>query len=214
MLELLLYVGNKRYSSWSLRAYLALAHTGAPYRLELIGLDLPDTRQNILAVNKAGRVPVLRHGDLVVNDSLAICEYLHELFPDAHLWPTDRAARARARAVTAEMHSSFTALRSQMPMDLIGSRPGVGHTPETLAEAARVVEIWREARARASGGPFLFGAFTIADAFFAPVTTRFTTYGVPVDDVGRAYIETIAALPSFPAWKADARHEPELHDHQ
>lgn len=214
MSELLLYIGNKRYSSWSLRAYLALAATGAPYRTQLIYLDVPDTAANIRAVNKAGRVPVLRHGDLLVNDSLAICEYLHELFPAAGLWPTDREARARARSAVAEMHSSFHAMRSTWTMDLIGSHPGHGHNPETLAEAARVMEIWREARARATGGPFLFGTFTIADAFFAPVTTRFTTYGVPMDDVSEAYVATIQALPSFRAWLDDARGEPELPDHK
>lgn len=214
MSDLVLYVGNKRYSSWSLRAYLALAHTGAPFRTQLIYLDVPDTAENIRAINKAGRVPVLRHGDLWVNDSLAICEYLYELFPDAGLWPADRAVRARARSVAAEMHSSFTALRTHMTMDLLGSKPGVGHNPETLAEAARVQEIWREARARATGGPFLFGAFCIADAFFAPVTTRFTTYGVPMDDVAQAYVAAVQALPAFRAWLDDARSEPELPDHK
>ena len=213
MSDLLLHVGNKRYSSWSLRAYLALAHTGARFRTQVIHLDEPDTLQNILAVNKAGRVPVLRHGDLLVHDSLAICEYLNELYPAANLWPADRMTRARARAVVAEMHSSFVALRSSMTMDVLGSRPGVGHTPETLAEAARVMDIWREARARASVGPFLFGAFTIADAFFAPVTTRFTTYAVPMDEVSRAYVATVQSLPSFQAWLDDARGEPELPDH-
>jgi glutathione S-transferase len=214
MSELVLYVGNKRYSSWSLRAWLVMSATGAPFRTEMIHLDQADTRDNILAVNKAGRVPVLRHGDLWVNDSLAIAEYLHELFPEAGLWPADRATRARARSVVAEMHSSFTALRTHMTMDLLGSRPGVGHNPETLAEAARVMEIWREARVRAQGGPFLFGSFTIADAFFAPVTTRFTTYHVPMDETARAYTETIQALPAFRAWRDDARSEPELTDHK
>jgi glutathione S-transferase len=213
MSDFLLYVGNKRYSSWSLRPYLALAHTGAPFRTEVIQLDQPDSKRNILAVNPAGRVPALRHGDLLVHDSLAICEYLHELFPAANLWPTDRATRARARAITAEMHSGFAALRSNMGMDILGSKPGVGHTPEALADAARIMDIWREHRARATGGPFLFGAFTIADAFFAPVTTRFTTYAVPLDDTCRAYVDAIAALPSFRAWRDDATREPELPNH-
>src|SRR5205085_3088367 len=114
-------------------------------------------------------------GDLVIWDSLAICEYAHELA--GNLWPADRAARARARAVSAEMHSSFAALRTAMPMDLCASKPGVGHTGGALADAQRVQEIWRECLAR-SGGPFLFGAFSIADAMFAPVTTRFRTYGI------------------------------------
>lgn len=213
MSDLLLFVGNKRYSSWSLRPYLALAHTGAPFRTEVIHLDRPETKQNILAVNPAGRVPALRDGDLLIHDSLAICEYLHELFPAANLWPADRATRARARAITAEMHSSFAAMRSNMGMDILGSKPGQGHTPEALADAARVMEIWREARARATGGPFLFGAFTIADAFFAPVTTRFTTYAVPLDATCQAYVDVIAALPAFQAWRDDATHEEELPNH-
>ena len=214
MNELTLYVGNKRYSSWSLRPYLALAHTGAKFRTEVITLDQPDSKQNILAINPAGRVPALRDGDLLIHDSLAICEYLAEGFRDAHLWPSDRAARARARAITAEMHSSFGALRSNMGMDILGSTPGKGHTPEALADAARIMDIWRDARAHApTTGPFLFGAFSIADAFYAPVTTRFTTYAVPMDAVCQAYVDTIAALPSFQAWRDDATREAPLPNH-
>jgi glutathione S-transferase len=214
MSELVLVIGNKRYSSWSLRPYLALAATGAPFRTEMILLDQPDTRAHILAANPAGRVPVLRHGDLVVHDSLAICEYLAELYPEAGLWPAARDERARARAIVAEMHAGFAALRQAMPVDLLGDRPGVGHTEAALADAARIQDIWRAARARAQGGPFLFGGFTIADAFFAPVTTRFTTHGVALDDVCRAYVDAVAGLPAFQAWKADAREEMELPDHR
>ncbi|HUQ06488.1 MAG TPA: glutathione S-transferase [Kofleriaceae bacterium] len=212
--DLVLYIGNKRYSSWSLRAYLVMEASRATYRTQLIHLDQADTRDNIIAINKAGRVPVLRDGDLWVNDSLAIAEYVHELFPDAGLWPTDRATRARARSVVAEMHSSFMALRTHMTMDVLGSYPGRGHNPDTLAEAARIQEIWREARERAAGGPFLFGSFSIADAFFAPVTTRFTTYHVPMDEVAQAYVAAVQALPAFQAWREDARNEPELSDHK
>ncbi len=213
MSDLLLYVGNKRYSSWSLRPYLALAHTGAHFRTEVIHLDQPDTKRNILAVNPAGRVPALRHGDLLVHDSLAICEYLAELFPHAHLWPADRFVRARARSVTAEMHSSFTAIRSSMPMDILARKPGIGHTAAALADAARIMDIWRECLSK-SHGPFLFGAFTIADAFFAPVTTRFTTYAVPLDATCKAYVEAVQSLPEFLAWRDDATREPELPNHQ
>lgn len=213
MSELVLFVGNKRYSSWSLRPYLALAHTGAPFRTEVIHLDQPDTKRNILAVNPAGRVPALRHGDLLVHDSLAICEYLAELFPHAHLWPADRATRARARAVTAEMHSSFPAIRSSMPMDILARKPGIGHTAVALADAARIQEIWHDCLGR-SNGPFLFGGFSIADAFFAPVTVRFTTYGVPLDATCRAYVEAVQSLPEFLAWRDDATREAELPNHQ
>jgi glutathione S-transferase len=206
-MSLTLYVGSKRYSSWSLRPYLALAQTGAQFECKTILLDQEDTRGKIAAVNPAGKVPVLHHDNLVVWDSLAICEYLSELYPDAKLWPADRAARAKARSVSAEMHSSFAALRRDMPMDIHSSLPGQGHTAEALADARRVMAIWREALS-ASGGPFLFGAFSIADAMFAPVTTRFVTYGVDLDATCRAYIDAVHALPAMKQWVADAAKEP------
>lgn len=206
-MALTLYVGSKRYSSWSLRPYLTLAHAGASFETKTILLDQPTTRDEIAKVNPAGKVPVLDHDGLVIWDSMAICEYAHELFPQAKLWPEDRARRARARAISAEMHSGFGALRQNMPMDLCADKAGQGHVPEALADARRVQEIWREALA-ASGGPFLFGAFTIADAMFAPVTTRFTTYGVQLDEVCRGYVEAIAALPAMKEWRADAEREP------
>src|SRR3954471_16319468 len=132
-MTLTLHVGSKRYSSWSLRPYLALAHTGAPFETKVITLDTPTTAAEIAKVNPTGRVPVLHHNGLVIWDSLAICEYLHELYPAAQLWPADRAQRARARSVSAEMHSSFAALRNAMPMDLVATdRLGKGHTPEAL----------------------------------------------------------------------------------
>jgi glutathione S-transferase len=206
MSELVLYVGNKNYSSWSLRPYLALAQTGAKFRTEVIPLDRPDTKAAILARNPAGRVPILVDGSLTVWDSLAICEYLAETYPSAKLWPVDRAVRARARSVAAEMHSSFPALRNAMPMNLRARKPGVGHTPEALADVARVHEIWRDAL-RASGGPFLFGHFTIADAMFGPVVTRFQTYGVRLDAQLAAYSDAVLGLPAFKAWYADAERE-------
>jgi len=208
MTELVLTIGNKNYSSWSLRPYLALAATGAPFREEVIPLSRPDSKAAILAVNPAGKVPVLRDGDLVIWDSLAICEYLAEQFPAAGLWPADAAERARARAISAEMHSGFAALRENMPMDIRARKPGRGHTPAALADAARVLAIWRECRARAQGGPFLFGRFSIADAMYAPVTTRLVTYGVELDEVGRAYVDAVAALPAMQAWVAAAAQEP------
>jgi glutathione S-transferase len=199
-----LYVGSKRLSSWSLRPYLALAHANVQFDTQMIPLDAPSTKAEILKVNPAGRVPVLHDGDLVIWDSLAICEYAHEL--SGNLWPSDRAARARARAVSAEMHSGFVDLRKNMPMDLCASKPGVGHTPEALADAKRVQDIWRECLAR-SGGPLLFGAFSIADAMFAPVTTRFRTYGVELDATCQAYCDAIRALPAMQAWQRDVEAE-------
>lgn len=206
-MTLVLYVGNKRYSSWSLRPYLALAHTGLPFETRMVWLDRDDTRASVAKVAPAGRVAVLHDGDLVVWESLAICEYLAELAPAAGLWPAARPARARARSIAHEMHAGFAALRRDMPMDLCAHRPFVGHTPDALADAARVQSIWRDQLA-ASGGPFLFGEFTIADAMFAPVTTRFTTYDVELDARCRGYVEAIAALPAFQAWRADAEREP------
>jgi len=206
-MALTLYVGSKRLSSWSLRPYLALAHSGLAFDTKTIILDRETTRAEIKKVNAAGKLPVLHHDDLVIWDSLAICEYLNELLPEAQLWPSDRAKRARARSICAEMHSGFTALRSNMPMEVCASKPGQGHTPEALADARRIMEIWREALA-ASSGPFLFGRFSIADAMFAPVTTRFTTYGVELDATCRAYVDTIAALPAMQAWRRDAAAEP------
>lgn len=213
---MILYIGNRRYSSWSLRPALAAAASGLAVEERVIGLDLPGTAAAIHAVNPAGRVPVLHDGALVVHDSLAICEYLHELAPDAGLWPRERAARARARSIVAEMHSGFAALRRDMPMDLIGRYPGVGHTDEALADARRVQEVWREARGRvaAGDGPFLFGGFGIADAFFAPVVGRFVTYGVEVDAACRAYMDAVWAVPAFAAWRAAAALEEPLPEHR
>jgi glutathione S-transferase len=207
-MSLTLYVGSKRYSSWSLRPYLALAHTGAPFACETILLDRPDSKANIAKVGPAGKVPVLHHDNLVVWDSLAICEYANELYPDAKLWPADRSQRAKARAISAEMHAGFAALRGAMPMDIGANRAGQGHTSEALADALRVQTIWREALA-GSGGPFLFGRFTIADAMFAPVITRFVTYGVDLDAACRAYVAAMYALPAMQQWIADAANEPE-----
>lgn len=207
-MALTLYVGSKRYSSWSLRPYLALAQTGAAFETTTILLDQPDSKERIAKVNPAGRVPVLHHDDLVIWDSLAICEYLNELYPGANLWPEDRAQRARARAVAAEMHSGFVGLRRDMPMDVISTKSGqVHHTDEALSDARRVMAIWRDQLA-VSTGPFLFGGFSIADAMFAPVTTRFTTYGVDLDATCRAYVEAVQALPAFVTWKRDAAAEP------
>ena len=209
---LVLHVGNRRISSWSLRAYLALAHSGLPFETTTILLDQSATRTEIAKVSPAGRVPVLQHDGFTVWDSLAICEYVNELAPTALLWPADPHTRARARTISAEMHSGFPALRRDMPMDLVADRTGEGHTPDALADARRIFAIWRDALA-ASGGPFLFGSFGIADAMFAPVTTRFTTYGVELDAQARTYVEAVAALPAMQAWREGARGEPERPDH-
>lgn len=207
-MSLTLYVGSKRYSSWSLRPYLALTQAGGPFETVTILLDQDDTKAKIGAVNPAGRVPVLHDDGLVIWDSLSICEYVAELHPHAKLWPVDRTARARARSISSEMHSGFAALRRDMPMDVISKKPGEGHTPDAIADARRVMQIWHEAL-ESSNGPYLFGHFTIADAMFAPVTTRFTTYGVEMDARCRAYVDAVHALPAFKQWVADAAAEPQ-----
>jgi glutathione S-transferase len=212
-MSLVLHIGNRRYSSWSLRPYLALAHSGLTFETRVVWLDRSDTKASIAAVTPAGRMPVLHDGDLAIWESLAICEYVAELAPAAGLWPADRAKRARARSLANEIHAGFAQLRRDMPMDICSHKPGVGHTADALADARRVLEIWRDALS-ASGGPFLFGTFTIADAMFAPVTTRFVTYGVELDAPTRAYVEAIAAVPAMLRWRADAEGEPELPDHR
>jgi glutathione S-transferase len=209
MAEFTLYVGNRNYSSWSLRPWLAMKRTGAAFDEVLVPLDQPTTRATILKVSPSGRVPVLLHGDFAVWDSLAICEYLAEQFPEAGLWPEDRAARAVARSASAEMHSGFAALRGHLPMNIRSSFPGRGVTPEVQADINRIVALWRDCRRRfGAGGPFLFGEFTIADAMFAPVVTRFRTYRVALDDEAQAYSDAVWTMPAMQEWAQAASNEP------
>ncbi|HEX9673202.1 MAG TPA: glutathione S-transferase family protein [Burkholderiales bacterium] len=203
-----LVIGNKNYSSWSLRPWLAMKQTGIPLVEQRIALYQPDSRRRVLEHSPSGKVPVLKDGATTVWDSLAILEYLAEVFPDRGLWPQNAAARASARSMSAEMHSGFTALRARMPMNLRNSYPGRGLTPEVEADIARIVRLWTECRATASG-PFLFGHFCIADAMFAPVATRFVTYGVKLPPACQRYVETLIALPALQLWYADARAERE-----
>src|SRR3954469_18114683 len=177
-MALTLYVGSKRYSSWSLRPYLALAHAGLEYKTTTILLDQNDSKANIARVNPSGRVPVLHDGDLVVWDSLAICEYINDAYLDGGGWPRDLAARALARAVSAEMHSGFQALRNSLPLNCRRRTRDFAVPSEARRDIERIARIWRECRARAGAGDFLFGDFTIADAMYAPVVLRFRTYGI------------------------------------
>lgn len=212
MSELTLVVGSKNFSSWSLRPYLALAHTGQPFSEVLVPLDTPETEALIALHSPSGRVPVLKHGDTVVWDSLAICEYLAEAFPAAKLWPEDRAARAMARSVTAEMHAGFQALRTNLPMDITARKsvPGLD-APGVHGDIARIQALWMGCRERhGKGGPFLFGAFSIADAFYAPVVTRFVTYGVPFRPELAAYRDAVLGLPAMLKWTEAAQGEPPL----
>ena len=205
-----LVIGNKNYSSWSLRPWLLMRVASIEFEEIVIPLYQSDSKTRQLAYSPAGKVPILIDGDVTVWDSLAIGEYLAEKFPDAALWPRQAKARAHARAVTAEMHSGFGDLRSQMPMNCRASHPGQGHTPGALDDAARIAAIWSDCRARHAGdGPFLFGAFTIVDAFFARVVTRFVTYSVVLPEVCAEYIATILALPTMQEWYAGGAQEVE-----
>lgn len=211
-MSLHLVIANKRYSSWSLRAWLVLAHFEIPFTETLIPLDQPDTHERILALSPSGRVPCLIDGPERVWDSLAIIETLAERFPDLPIWPRDAAARARARAISAEMHAGFTGLRSAYPMNLGKRFARKARGGEAAArDIARIEAIWRETRAEfGEAGPFLFGAFSAADAFYAPVATRFDTYDVPVAPETRAYIDAVLALPAMAAWREAALAEPWL----
>jgi glutathione S-transferase len=200
-------VGNKKYSSWSLRPWLVLKHAGEPFEEIVVPLDMPDTAANIRKYSPSGRVPALIDGDITVWDSLAIAEYLHEKFPAKRLWPKDAAQRARARSLAAEMHSGFTNLRNDCSMKIVQQYPYKPLRPETQAEVDRIVAIWEESLKR-SGGPFLFGKeLCIADAFYAPVVSRVRTYSIPVSGAAKAYCETIWAWPALQAWVADAQRE-------
>lgn len=209
MAELTLVIGNRNYSSWSLRAWLAMRVAGLDFDEVVIPLDRPDTASRIREYSAAGRVPALLHGDLTVWDSLAICDYAAELAPAAYLWPKDPAARAVARSVSAEMHSGFAALRIALPMNVRVERPGVPIANDTQADIDRICRIWRDCRtAFGANGQFLFGDFSIADAMFAPVASRFHSYRIAVDDVVRDYMEAIRMLPAMQEWAVAAAAEP------
>jgi len=198
----LLVVGNKNYSSWSLRPWLAMKVLAIPFREQRVPLYGAGSKEELLRHSPAGKVPVLVDGDLAVWDSLAILEYLAERNPG--LWPADAAQRARARSISAEMHSGFANLRNHMSMNVRRRFPGKGRTPEVLAEIRRIVEIWSACR-----GPFLFGAFCAADAMYAPVVLRFRTYEVELPPVCRAYADAVLALPALQEWMRDAERETE-----
>jgi len=198
-----LIIGNKNLSSWSLRPWLVLKQAGIAFEEVLIALRQPDSRQRILAHSPSGKVPCLIDGDIVIWDSLAIAEYIAERHSE--LWPADNKARAVARAVSAEMHSGFTNLRTHMTMDVVKRAPNEGRTPEVEQDIARIVAIWNDCQARFGGaGEFLFGRFSIADAMYAPVCLRFQTYGVEPAGPAGVYLQTMLALPAMREWQAAA----------
>jgi glutathione S-transferase len=203
-----LYVGNRNYSSWSIRASLLVRQSGLECDELVIPLDLPESKARIAAVSPSGRVPVLYAEGAVVWDSLAIAEFLHEQRPSTGLWPRDVGARALARSVSAEMHSGFGALRSQMLMDMRG-RHSVPRTPELQQDIARIDALWTTCRTvHGRGGSFLFGSWSAADAMYAPVVSRFRTYGVQLSPVASAYAAAVWEWPVLASLAAEAAAEP------
>ena len=200
-------VGNKKYSSWSLRPWVALKLTGAPFEEVVVALDMPDTAENIRRYSPGGRVPALIDSGTTVWESLSICEYLAEKFPAAELWPKDAAQRAVARSISSEMHAGFANLRNDCSMKILRQYPPKPLRPETQKDVDRIVEIWTGCLDK-SGGPYLFGARPgIADAMYAPVVSRFRTYSIPVSGKAADYCKTIWSLPALQAWVEGARAE-------
>jgi len=209
MPNLLLVLGNKAYSSWSLRPYLALKTAGIAFDEKVIRVYEPESKPEILKFSPAGKVPVLIDDDTAVWESLAICEYAAEQYPDAQLWPADPHARAQARTISAEMHAGFLPLRRAMPFNARRTPRPIATDADTEADIARIAQLWRDARGRfGDGGPFLFGAFSIADAMYAPVAGRFRQYAVELDPVCAAYVAAIHALPAMQQWLSDGAQEP------
>jgi glutathione S-transferase len=207
MSDLTLYVGNKNYSSWSFRPWIAMEAAGVPFKDVVIPFDFAAGNPEFRKISPTGRVPVLHHGEVRVWESLAIIEYVAELFPEAGIWPKDRAARAEARAISMEMLSGFRALRGACPMN-IRRAPGEIDLPEGVSDdVARIEAIWKAALAR-SGGPFLFGAFSAADAMYAPVVNRFEIYRLTKDETVLAYMARVKAHPAWQKWQAAALAEP------
>ncbi|MFL9924266.1 glutathione S-transferase family protein [Herbaspirillum lusitanum] len=210
-----LVIANKNYSSWSMRPWVVMTAFDIPFKEVRVLLDQPDTANQIAQFTGSGRVPVLLDADIAIWDSLAICEYLAEQFPERGLWPQSTEARAIARSITAEMHSGFTGLRSAMSMDIRGRYPGQGRTPEAQGDIGRICEIWEDCLSQFGHHEFLFGDFSIADAFYAPVAMRFRTYQVSLAPALQAYVDRLSEHPAVARWIAEALAEKEiLPDHR
>jgi glutathione S-transferase len=206
-----LVIGNKNYSSWSLRPWLLMRQAGLAFEEVRVPLYLAASKETLRKYGPSGKVPVLIDGAVTVWDSLAISEYLAEHHPEQQLWPADALQRAVARSISAEMHSGFAPLRSNMSMNCRGFFPGLGRTVEVAADIERIQRIWTDCRERfALAGPYLFGAFTVADAMYAPVVLRFKTYAVQLSPVAQQYASTMLALPALQEWIQAARAEPEI----
>jgi glutathione S-transferase len=211
-MTLTLVIGNKNYSSWSMRPWIALKACEIAFDEVMIPLYTgPEDKARILAVTPSGKVPALIDGDVTVWDSLAIIEYAHERFPDAKLWPQDPASRAHARSISAEMHSGFMALRNECGMNLHRRVEAKPLSADALANIARIQQIWAECHARYGQiGPYLFGEFSGADAMYAPVVHRFLTYAIELSPPARAYVEAMQALPAFRQWTQEGLAETRL----
>jgi glutathione S-transferase len=208
-MTLKLVVANKAYSSWSLRPWILLAHFKIPFEEVVIPMDQPETRATMLKYAPTGKCPSLHDGRISVWESLAIIEYIAEMFPERAIWPRAKAARALARSLAAEMHAGFSALRQACPANFRRKPKPIALSDEVRADVARVEAAWAHARETLGGaGPFLFGRFSAADAMFAPVVNRLHAYDVPVAKTTRAYMEAMMALPAWKAWIADAEAEP------
>ena len=208
-MALLLLIGNKNYSSWSLRPWIAMKVAGIAFAEQVISLDAGDFQERVRKTSATGKVPALADGETQVWESLAILEYLAEKFPKAALWPAEQGARAHARAIAAEMHAGFTPLRRHYPMNVKRPVKRRAPTDEVVPHIGRIDAMWKDCRSRfGQGGPFLFGAFGAADAMYAPVVSRFHTYGVEVSPVSRAYMEAVMGLPAWAEWYAAAVQEP------
>jgi glutathione S-transferase len=209
MAEFTLIVANKNYSSWSLRGWLALKATGAAFDEIVVPLREADTHTTLLRYSPSGKAPCLIHGPVTVWESLAICEYLAETFPDSGLWPKDRTARAHARAISSEMHAGFIPLRKSLPMNIRAKQNPFPLSDEAQQDINRIEAIWRETHDRfGNGGPFLFGNFSLADAMYAPVVARFATYSISLGEESSRYCAAIMAHPFMVEWRAAAEAEP------
>jgi len=213
-MSLHLIIGNRNYSSWSFRPWLALRTAGIAFAETVIPLYIPGAKEQLLARSPAGKVPILSDGAVTVWDSLAILEYAADRFPDAGLWPRDPLARATARAISAEMHAGFMPLRRACPMNMRRPVKRLALGDDAATDVIRIDALWTDARARfGGGGPFLFGTFTAADAMYAPVVSRLHTYAIAVGAASAAYMAAVMALPAWQEWERAARAEEWVLEH-
>ena len=211
MEKITLVIGNKNYSAWSLRPWVVLKYFDIPFEEIFIPLRQVDSKEKILKHSPSGKVPVLKHGKIAVWESLAICEYLADLFPEKNLWPKDIQARAIARAISCEMHAGFMDLRKNCPMDVRSDKTGQPQSTEINRDIQRIIQIWEDCRKNfGQKGGFLFGEFSVADAMFAPVVFRFNTYGAKLSPIAKNYFNQMLNLSQMKEWREAANKEPDV----